>query len=100
MLKLLKSNLLIFAMVFAIGSAFAFTAENKSKTTEKWANDSGTWVPVQGQTQQPPAGGPGDYRCTLVEEPPICTAEFPQGMDPNLDPTGQTDEIYGNYIEL
>lgn len=100
MKKLLKVNLLAIAMIFAIGTAFAFKAGSTNSVNEKWANDNGTWHYVEGQTQQPSPGQPGDYRCDLVEEPPICTAEFPQGNDPNVDQSGMTNITNGLYSEL
>ena len=90
----------LLAIAFVAFATLAFTVEKNNVLTEKWAYDNGTWVNVDGQTQQPPAGGPGDYRCNSSEEPPICTAEFPEGVNPNVDPSGQSNEIYGNYIEL
>lgn len=98
----LKSvNLLgLFAILMVAFATLALRADSNVRLTEKWANDNGTWVNVDGQTQQPEPGQPGDYRCTLEEESPICTAEFPQGNDPNSNPSGMTNVINGFYSEL
>jgi len=99
MLKLLKSNLLLLAMVFAVGTAFAFKAEIKNSTAQKWAYDSENevWVNVDGQSQQTTMGGPGDYRCTLS---PLttCTAVF--NVNPNDDDSSPTSIIPGEYEDL
>ncbi len=63
-----------------IGFAEARHEVAKRQAMPKWANDSGTWVNVTGQ-QQSGGGVIRDYRCTSSET--TCTAEFPEGVNPN-----------------
>jgi len=94
-----KSNLLIMAALIAAGSATAKNVIRKSTAMERWANNNGTWVNVNGQIQQPPLGGSGDYRCDANEET-ICTAEFPEGTNPNQDASGISNAVDGEYVDL
>ncbi|RYZ55946.1 MAG: hypothetical protein EOP49_01755 [Sphingobacteriales bacterium] len=98
MLKLIKSNLLVMAMIIALGGAVSANVVNKSKATKMWGNNSGTWVDLTGKIQQPNPGDPGDYRCDLDET--VCRAEFPDNIDPNVGSHVPLAEYPGEYIPL
>lgn len=101
MLKLIKSNLLILAMVFAMGTAVIAQTSSASKAMKKWALDNSdplnpVWLDVTGQNQETPTQ-PGAYRCNF-NDVITCTAEYDELDNPN-DPGPHTasNRIFGEY---
>ena len=103
MLKLIKSNLLILAMVFAMGTAVVAQTSNGSRAMKKYAfNPSAPagsqWQDIDGEVQETP-GNPGDYRCNLNDQV-TCTAEFDSTINPNVGTHPLTNRIPGDYQPL
>lgn len=101
MKKLFKTNLLVLAMLFAIGTAFAFKIEKSNSTDQKWANMSGSYINVTG-LEQSDEETVRDYSCTGLET--ICTEEYPAGVNPNDQENDSfpgtalpTNQIFGVY---
>jgi len=79
MMKHLKVSLSLLALVLGAGSAFA-TVAHKDLTERKWARDaaSGVYSDITGQQKGV------DYECDNSSA--ICTATYPDGVNPNSNP--------------
>ena len=73
-MKNLKFNLSVAALILGMGSALATTHHNTSN--RKWGRDhvTGIYTEVTGLT-------PPDYKCKSSTN--ICTEEYPEDVDPN-----------------
>ncbi|RZM21684.1 MAG: hypothetical protein EOO88_32015 [Pedobacter sp.] len=98
MLKLIKSNLLVIAMIIALGGAVSANVASKSKANKMWGNDNGIWVDLTGKTEQTSPGGPGNFSCDGEES--VCRAEFPDNIDPNVGSHVPLAEYPGEFQSL
>lgn len=78
-MKNLKFKLSVMAIVLGMGSAFA-TLKHPDPTDRKWSRDpsTGVYADITGETKG------FDYDCDA--NPGICTATYPEGVDPNHNP--------------
>lgn len=76
MMKNLKIKLAILAILMGVSAAFA-TAPHRAFANQKWGRDAATglYLNITGQSKGI------DYTCTGSSA--VCTAVYPQGVDPN-----------------
>lgn len=94
MIKTLKTNIIMVAMVMAFGSAVASTIAHNIRATEKWALVDDEWINVN-DLQESDEQTERDYRCDPGG--PICTAEFDEDVDPNDDDSSITNITQGSF---
>ncbi|CAH0135198.1 hypothetical protein SRABI27_00136 [Pedobacter sp. Bi27] len=82
-MKRIKLNLAAIAFLLGTGIAVASTAQ---KANVKWGLNGSTYVEVT-----------GNYNC--IESDLTCTRTYPQGQNPNINPSGYLDEEVGTFAQ-
>lgn len=82
-MKRIKLNFAAIAFLLGTGIAVASTAQ---KANVKWGLNGSTYVEVS-----------GNYRCEDSDQ--ICTRTYPQGQNPNINPSGYLTEELGAFTQ-
>lgn len=74
----------LLALVLVAFATLSFTTVKKDMAVQ-WGLDGSTWVKVT-----------GEYECINSG---ICTRLYPEGQDPNINPSGYTDQEPGTFVQ-
>lgn len=96
-MKKLKVNTGILALILGLSVALltqSFKAAHQ-RSSQQWGLNGSTWIKL---SEINPAEN--TYQCSAVSNPPVCTAYFPEEVDPNSDGISEATEVVNARFDL